>query len=153
MGEIMQCFWALLGSFAFGIVFNIRGKNNIYAALGGLFGWVVYLLVGKISTSTITQFFIAALAISVYAEFMAIWRKTPVTVFIISAMIPLVPGGTIFYTMQELIMGNYMESYKLGIYTIAIAGSMAMGILIASFAVQTMRYTINHILDRGSIRN
>lgn len=147
MEEAMQCLWAFTGSYAFGVIFNIRGKNNIYAALGGLFAWVMYLFMGNFSQSTITQFFTAAIAISFYAEFMAIWRKAPVTVFIISGMIPLVPGGTIFETMQELIMGNYMKSYQLGIYTIAIAGSIAMGILIASFVVQTARYAINRILD------
>ncbi|MFW5651837.1 MAG: threonine/serine exporter family protein [Acetivibrio ethanolgignens] len=147
MEGMMQCFWAFAGSLAFGVVFNIRGKNSIFAALGGLFAWVVYLLMGELSQNTITQFFAAAMAISFYAEFMAIWRKTPVTVFIISGMIPLVPGGTIFYTMRELIMGNDTESYQLGIYTIAIAGSIAMGILIASFVVQTVRYAINQILD------
>lgn len=147
MEGVMQCFWAFTGSLAFGVIFNIRGKNNIFAGLGGLFAWVVYLLAGEFSVNMLTQFFAAAIAISFYAEVMAIWRKTPVTVFIVSGMIPLVPGGTIFYTMRELIMGNYTESYQLGIDTIAIAGSIAMGILIASFAVQTVRYAINQILD------
>lgn len=148
MEEIMQCVWAFTGSLAFGVMFNIRGKNSIYAALGGLFAWIVYLITGNFTKTVLVQFFVAAIAISVYSECMAIWRKVPVTVFIISGMIPLVPGGSIFYTMQELIMGNYTQSYKLGIYTLAIAGSIAMGILIASFAVQTVRYSLNRFLDR-----
>lgn len=148
MTELMQCFWAFTGSFAFGLMFNIRGKNNVYAALGGVFGWMIYLITGNFTENVLVQFFAAAIAISIYAECMAIWRKTPVTVFIISGMIPLVPGGTIFYTMQELIMGNYEKSYQLGVHTIAIAGSIAMGILIASFSIQTLRYGLNRFLSQ-----
>lgn len=148
MKEVMQCFWAFTGSFAFGLLFNIRGKNNVYAALGGLFGWLIYLFTGNFTETVLVQFFTAAIVISIYAECMAIWRKTPVTVFIIPGMIPLVPGGAIFYTMQELIMGNYEKSYQMGVHTIAIAGSIAMGILIASFSIHTLRYGLNRYLNR-----
>lgn len=148
MKELAQCLWAFTGTYALGILFNIRGKNSFYAAFGGMFGWAVYLFSGHFVSSSLVQFFTASIAISIYAECMAIWRKTPVTVFIISGMIPLVPGGTIFYTMQELIMGNTAGFFKLGIYTIAIAGSIAMGILSASFVVKTLRYGINCFLNR-----
>lgn len=149
MEGIMQCFWAFTGSLAFGVIFNIRGKNSIYAALGGLSAWGVYLFTRNFTQNMIIQFFVAAVAISVYAECMAIWRRTPVTVFLVSGMVPLVPGGTIFYTMQKLIMGEHAESYQLGISTMAIAGSIAIGILIASFAVQTTRYIINQFLEHA----
>lgn len=148
MKEVLQCLWAFTGTYALGVLFNIRGKNSIYAALGGLLGWIIYLLAGNFTETVLIQFFVASIGISIYAECMAIWRKAPVTIFIVAAMLPLVPGGTIFYTMQELIMGNYTKAYQLGIMTIAIAGSIAMGILTASFGVKAVRYAFTALFKR-----
>ena len=142
---LLQCVWAFLGSFCFGIVFNIRGKNLFYSSFGGFVGWVGYLLCGAVLPEEIVQYFVASIVISIYSEWMAVYRKTPVTVFIVLGMIPLVPGGSIFYTMQHLIMGEYQLSYKVGVYTFAIAGAIAMGILIASFLVQLFKFSITNI--------
>ncbi|MSS64805.1 threonine/serine exporter family protein [Velocimicrobium porci] len=142
---LLQCIWAFLGSLCFGIVFNIRGKNLFYSAFGGFVAWVAYLLCGIVVPEEIVQYFVASVVISIYSESMAVYRKTPVTVFIVLGMVPLVPGGSIFYTMQHLIMGEYQLSYKVGVYTFAIAGAIAMGILIASFLVQLFKFSITNI--------
>ena len=136
----MQCLWAFLGTLSFGIIFNIRGKNLIYASFGGLLAWIVYLIGMNFGVEEVMCYFYASIVISFYAELMAIYRKAPVTVFIVSGMIPLVPGGSIFYTMQALIMKNYSDFTEIGFKTFAIAGVIALGILIASFCVQMVRY-------------
>ena len=41
---IMPCVYAFFASFGFSYVFNLRGKNMFYAALGGGLSWFVYLL-------------------------------------------------------------------------------------------------------------
>lgn len=140
--KLLQCVWAFSGSFWFGIMFNIRGKNLWYASFGGFVAWVAYLLCGLVLPEEVVQYFVASVVISIYSEAMAVYRKTPVTVFIILGMVPLVPGGSIFYTMQHLIMKEYQLSYEVGAYTFAIAGSIAMGILIASFLVQLFKFSI-----------
>lgn len=142
MVELFQCVWAYIGSFCFGIIFNIRGKNLFIASFGGLLAWIAYLLCGFFVAEGIIQYFMASIVISIYSEWMAVHRKTPVTVFIVLGMVPLVPGGSIFYTMQHLIMGDYELSYQTGVYTFAIAGAIAMGILIASFLVQTFKFWV-----------
>ena len=136
----MNCLWVFLGTISFGIIFNIRGKNLMFASLGGLFSWIVCQVAKGYQVEEVQSYFLAAVVIAFYAEFMAIYRKAPVTVFLVSGMIPLVPGGSIFYTMQALIMGDYLEFVRTGITTFAIAGVIALGILIASFCVQIIRY-------------
>ena len=138
--QVMKCLWVFLGTISFGIIFNIRGKNLVFASLGGLLSWIVCETVKGYQIQEVQSYFLAAVVIAFYSEFMAIYRKAPVTVFIVSGMIPLVPGGSIFYTMHALIMGNYSEFTQKGITTFAIAGVIALGILIASFCVQIIRY-------------
>ena len=138
--EIMKCLWVFLGTISFGIIFNIRGKNLMFASLGGLFSWIVCQTAKGYQIEEVQSYFLAAVVIAFYSECMAIYRKAPVTVFIVLGMIPLVPGGSIFYTMHALIMGNYSEFVHTGVTTFSIAGVIALGILIASFCVQIVRY-------------
>ncbi len=70
---------------------------------------------------------------------MAIYRKCPATVFLVASMIPLVPGGTIYYTMESLLLGDTQRCIELGVSTFEIAGSIAMGILTSSFAVKLVK--------------
>lgn len=145
--ELMQCLWAFTGTFSFGLIFNLRGKNLIYASLGGLLAWVVYLLCRAFGMEEVMAYFVASMGISFYAEIMAIKRKTPVTVFIVLGMIPLVPGSGIFYTMQGLITKNYEMFAQKGFLTFACAGAIALGILVASFGVQIVRYFERSLKD------
>ena len=144
----MQCIWAFTGTFSFGLIFNIRGKNLFFASLGGMLAWIIYLLAKAFGAEEVMAYFVASIGISFYAEIMAIERRTPVTVFIVSGMIPLVPGGGIFYTMQGLITKNYEMFAQKGFTTFAIAGVIALGILIASFCVQIVRYFQRSFMER-----
>lgn len=140
MEFIRQCIWAWFGALGFGIIFNVRGRNLFLSALGGLISWIIFIVVGLVIREGIVQYFIAAIVIAVYSEIMAVCYTTPAVVYLIMGMIPLVPGSNIFFTMQYLIQENYAKSIEMGIYTMAIAGSISMGILLASFAVQIVKY-------------
>lgn len=139
MTEFIQCICAFFGVLGFGIIFNIRGKNLIIGALGGMLSWIVYLGAGMFFSNDIGQYFVAAMIGAFFSELLAVIRKCPVTIFLGSCLIPLVPGGKIFYTMRELIIGDMEKALNLFIYTFEISGSIAMGIFTASFLVRTVR--------------
>ncbi|MCF0149108.1 MAG: threonine/serine exporter family protein [Clostridium sp.] len=128
---------AFIAAFAFGIVFNIKGKNLFFAAICGALGWFVYKLSLFFGYSDITSLFLASLALSIYSEIFARILKTPVTTFVIAALIPLVPGGGMYYTMVEAITGDIMKSLEIGIKTIASAGALALGIILVSTLTKT----------------
>lgn len=129
---ILEVIAAFISTFAFGIVFNIKGKNLFYAALCGALGWFVYKFSLMIGVANTTSLFLASLALSTYSEVYARILKTPVTTFVIAALIPLVPGGGMYYTMVEAITGDVMKSLEIGINTMASAGSLALGIVLVS---------------------
>jgi len=58
--------------------------------------------------------------------------KTPVTVFLITGIIPLVPGGNLYYTMNYVLAKQWHLSSLYGQKTILIAIAVAAGIMIAS---------------------
>ena len=137
---LLPCAYAFFASLGFGIIFQIRGGNLWLSALGGMLGWFVYLLFDGFFMDDILQYFLAAAAVSVFSELMAIVRRAPVTVILVAAIIPLVPGGLIYQTMMSFLEGNSAAFLELGVYTFKIAGAIALGIMGTSSLIRFFRY-------------
>lgn len=129
---IIQTFVSFIASLGFGIIFNIKGKNLIFAALGGGLSWFCYLCFSRQNISDVLSFFLSSVIFSIYSEICARLLKTPVTTIVICALIPLVPGAGMYYTMYETITGNVSGAIELGLTTIANAGSLALGVIFVS---------------------
>ena len=129
---IIETLVSVIATFGFCIAFNIRGKKIFFAALGGGLSWFCYSLPKLFGLSEISSLFISAVVFSTYSEILARIFKTPVTTFVICALIPLVPGSGMYYTMREAISGNITKSLELGLNTFASAGTLALGVLFVS---------------------
>jgi len=129
---VEQTIAALVASFGFGIIFNIKGGKLIFAAIGGGLSWFCYLYLTKNGISIILSLFISSIIFSIYSEICARYLKTPVTTLIICALIPLVPGAGMYYTMYETILGNVKGAVELGLNTLASAGALALGVIFVS---------------------
>lgn len=129
---IIETIAAAFGTMGIAIIFNIRGKNLIYSAIGGGIGWLAFKILISLSVGKIGAMFIASLIISMYSEACARIFKCPVTTFVISALIPLVPGGAMYYTMYEAVQGNLDTALYMTVDTIACAGSLAFGVIVVS---------------------
>lgn len=106
---VLPCLWAFLACVGFTLVFNIHGVGKLICGFGGGLGWLVYLLAG----SSIVAAFLAAVAIGVFSEIMARLRRCPVTGYLLVALLPLVPGGGIYYAMSycvaEIQTGSWLS--------------------------------------------
>lgn len=129
---ITQSVFAFFATLGFGILFNIKGKKLFYAGFGGGLSWFISLICQDFGFNINASFFISSIIFSLYSEIMARVLRTPVTTLIICALIPLVPGGGMYYTMYEAINGNILESITIGLNTLSSAGSLALGILFVS---------------------
>ncbi|MGN0144218.1 MAG: threonine/serine exporter family protein [Clostridium sp.] len=126
---IIQILVSFIASLGFGIIFNIKGKNLLFAAIGGSLGWFMYLLFTEFNISKFFSLFLSSLIFSTYSEICARLLKTPATTLIICALIPLVPGAGMYYTMYETIVGNVSGAIELGFNTLGEAGSLALGVI------------------------
>lgn len=132
MHLLLECFYAFASSVAFGIVFNLRGKTLIIAGLDGALGWLIYAGLAGVFGSDIPQYFLATIGLALYAEIAARIFKAPTIVYLAAALIPLVPGGGIYYTMEYCVGGDIDMALSTGLHTLGIAGALAMGIIIVS---------------------
>ena len=117
--EIIQILAGFVGSIGFAILFNIRGKSLIATAIGGLFSWLLFVILSKYIKNEPFVYFIIACVISTYAEIMARVLKTPTSAFITTSLIPLIPGGSLYYTMVHAFEGDLHAFLPKAIYIVA----------------------------------
>lgn len=124
---------AALGSLSFAMFFGVRSRKLWFSALGGALNWGLYLLAMKeMGLPETMAYALGAAAGTLYAEILARIIKTPVTVFVITSVIPMVPGGALYYTMLGLLQGDKATFVERGLYTLSAAGAMALGIFAAT---------------------
>lgn len=133
---LIQLIMSMLAALSFAIIFNVHGKKLIIIFFGGALNWGAYLLTVYLTDSRIMGFFIATVATTLLAEVSARIIKTPVIVLLVPTLIPLLPGGDLFYTMQHLLFGR-MENFAFyGQQVLTEAAAMAFGILLVTTVVQ-----------------
>ena len=130
--EIVQIITGALGSIGFAILFNIRGKRLVAAAVGGLISWLLFVVLNEYISSEPVCYFLVALAISAYSDVLARVLKTPTTTFITTALIPLIPGGSLYYTMAYAFHGDLETFLQKAIYTLQLASALALGIIVST---------------------
>ena len=125
---ILQLAAAFLGALGFSLLFGLQKRHLFLAALGGMMSWGVRLLVHAFVPIS----FLSDLAASVFAvafsELMAHWRKCPSTLFVVPAIIPLVPGSSLYYAMSYAVRNDLTTAHQYGQETLISALAIAAGI-------------------------
>ena len=127
--EALFCF---IGCAGFTVLFNIHGKGSILCAIGGMFTWIVYRFAYKLTNDNLASYFWATVFSALYAEIMARIRKYPAISYLVISAFPLIPGAGVYHTMKYAMAGDLTAFTQTGMQTLAIAGIMAVGILLIS---------------------
>ncbi len=145
---LFQGIFSFLASLGFGILVQVRGKNLLFSALGGMLGWLVYTGLASFIPDDIIRYFIASVVISHYAQQMAHYRRAPALVFLAIAFIPLVPGYAAYQTMVGLLLSDIPQFTQAAIYTFKVVMAIATGFLISSNVLHPVRW-VGHKTGRG----
>ena len=147
MNELfVKCLWegflgAGLATMGFGVLFNVRSKNLLLAALTGAAGGVVYIALSSLKWPEGLANFMAAMVIGTLGEIFARKCRTTVTTFTAPALIPLVPGGTAYEMMVQFATGEIATGITKLISMLSISGMLAMGILVVSTLTRFFFYS------------
>ncbi|MBQ9967166.1 MAG: threonine/serine exporter family protein [Oscillospiraceae bacterium] len=129
MNDMIQILMGMLGAFGFSILFNMRGWKLLLAALGGGLSWALYLVLEPLFPGEFTRYFISAFFVAVYAEVLARLLKTPATTFLISCIIPHIPGGALYHTMRYALLKEWAACFQQAFHTVMLALGLALGIV------------------------
>lgn len=127
--DLIQIITGFLGSLGFSMLFNIRGTKLVVASLGGLISWSVFLALAPLFPSETLRYFISAATVTLYAEVFARIMKTPTTTFLVPSLIPLIPGGSLYYTMNYALNKQWGLFAQKALYTLQLALALAVGII------------------------
>ena len=133
IAELLPCLIACLG---FAVLFNIHGPGVILCVLGGVLTWAVYRICLQLGTGEVPAYFWGCVIASAYSEIMARIRKYPAISYLLVSVFPLLPGAGVYYTMNYAVRGQTDLFAQTGMNTAAIAGAMAVGILLVSTTVR-----------------
>lgn len=140
---IIQLITAFIGAFGFSLLFGLRRRYLLAASFGGLLAWAVYLLARLWLRGGFLPDLLAAAVSVLYAELLAHLLKSPATLFLAPAIIPLVPGGSLYYAMSYAVRGEMNLARYYGMSTLKAALAIAAGIsfVLACRELQTRRTT------------
>lgn len=130
-----QTITAALGSLAFGIVYKVKNKRLPVVAAGGGIGWFLYSIIFCRWESILVSNMAASVFATLYSEVMARKLKAPVVVFLLPCLIPLVPGGGLYYTMSYAVLKEMQQCYMYLSNTAEAAIGIAAGVIVASVLV------------------
>ena len=108
---MMLALWKIvlagLGTLGFALYYHVRPRHIPMAALGGAIAQLCCALVDHAGGGLLLSSLVAALAICVWSETMARVLRAPANVFLIPGVVPLLPGGKLYYAMSGLIQSDH----------------------------------------------
>ena len=118
---------AFIGTVAFGYLFGIPAAYYLYCGLCGSVAWGVYIL--PFWSSDVVASFFASLVAAFLARLFAVWKRCPVTIFLISGLIPLVPGVGLYWTFYYLVTNQLEQMSSTGLTAVKSACTIVVGIV------------------------
>ena len=119
---------AFVGTIAFSVLYQVPSKYYKYCGFTGMVGWMcLHLCSGVIQRPFAT--FLATLLVVLCSRIFAVWRKCPITVFLISGIFPLVPGAAVYYTAYNIVMNDLNLALSSGIHALKTAFAIVLGIV------------------------
>lgn len=131
---------AAIGTAGYCLNVNIKRNKILYGCVGGVLSTFLYCALAEAGLSLLLQNLIPAAVVTFYAEVLARIVKAPATVFLIPSIIPLVPGGRLYYTMRAIVDGEGNDARVYAMETLVIALGIAVGIVVVSLIF----YHISH---------
>lgn len=154
MESINQLILAFLGSAGFSMLFKLRKALFVPACIGGMFCWGVYLIGANLIWEGI---FVPTLAASAFAAFyseqLAMKLKVPATILFIPAVVPLIPGSCLYYTMSYAVRKEWEQAGAYWSLTIQYALGIAIGMSLVYAIYQMRRNVHDYFFDKQSERS
>lgn len=138
MNVLIQCLAAMFASAAFGWLLRQPRQTMVYTSLIGVNGYVIYLLMDQ----TAMAYFVAALAVGLLCELTARITQMATTLFLVSAIIPLVPGLGLYRAMMYIAQEDFQRALSTGVETVTGIGAIALALTLATTFFSNIRIPV-----------
>lgn len=139
---ISQLITSFISSALFGFVFNAPKRLLLQCGTAGMACWMVYIIGIRLDLDIIPATLIAATLVTIISQWFAKLYKTPIIVFNVPGIIPLVPGGIAYDAMKNVVLNQYDTAVQLAVKAFMISGSIAIGLVLSEVINQVIRRSI-----------
>jgi uncharacterized membrane protein YjjB (DUF3815 family) len=123
---------AAVSAFCFGILYQeSRATALAAAALAGA-GWAASALLSAVPHLAVLPVFLGSLVVGGGAEMLAVIRREPVTLLVVPAIIPFVPGYEAYQSMVAFIQNEFVIGLERGLGALLTASAIAVGLAVSS---------------------
>ena len=131
---MIQIAVAFIGSLGFAVFLKMKGKQDLMSGVGGGLTWALFLALQNYMGGLFLPNLLASVFVGIYAEIMARVNRAPATIFLTTGAVPLIPGGSLYYTMLGLVSNDELMFAENGSKAAIIALAIALGFVIVAIA-------------------
>ncbi|MDO4977410.1 MAG: threonine/serine exporter family protein [Eubacteriales bacterium] len=139
--QLVSCTTACVG---FAYMFKIRGRQVVYAGIGAFLSWAVYALAYGLIPSQFAATVAGAFFVGIYAFVVSRLIKSPSTIFLTAAVVPLLPGPHLYFLMEGCIDNHFYVTYAETRILIEVSLAIAFGFILVDVLIRI----IMHLLDK-----
>lgn len=136
MTWLVQAILSFLAASGFGIIFNAPRKMLFYCGFVGMTGWLIYSASNHLMGDPVQSSFLGAFAVALVAHIFAKLFRTPMIIFSVAGIIPLVPGGMAYNAMRHIVENDYITAISFASRAFMVSGAVAMGLVFAEVIIQ-----------------
>ena len=130
---LLQAVGTFGGTLGYAILLNAPMRTVLPASLTGLLGYVVYeAMINLFAQGVIFSYFLATVIVAVICEVAARMMRMPSTIFLLTALVPLVPGYTFYCAMLAMVENNGFQAAAFGLEAVQIVAAIAVGAAVTS---------------------
>lgn len=144
MTIIEQLITSFIASASFVIIFNGQKRDIIKSGLVGMLGWIIYFSMTDYGIDSVPATLAASAFVSVISQLFSKKYKTPVIIFNVAGIIPLVPGGMAFNAMRNFVENDYNTAISIAAKALMLSGAIALGLIFSE--------VVNHLIKKYKLR-
>lgn len=136
---VEQLVTSFIAAAGFGVLFNAPKRSLIQCGFIGMLGWLLYVSLVSQAIDTVPATLAAAFLVAILSQVCAKIFKTPIIVFNVSGIIPLVPGGLAYDSMRSFVENDYNLAIQIAAKVFLISGAIAIGLVFSEVINQIIK--------------
>ncbi|MEC3885516.1 threonine/serine exporter family protein [Halobacillus sp. HZG1] len=130
---------SFFASAAFGIIYQAPRNTLVKCGLVGMVGWMIYAFLVWKEVDTVPATLIASFVIALVSQTLARRFKTPMIIFSVPGIIPLVPGSLAYDAMRNFVQNDYSAAISIAAKAFMISGAIAFGLVFSEVLNQIIK--------------
>ena len=126
----MRSIMAGIGMTAFAILFRVAKQHFIDCTILGFISWFLFLTLSSLQSNVMLSIFISGFIIAIASRILAVKRKCPAIVFLMTSLFPLLPGLSFYRSIYYMLMGQETIAISFAKESFLIAFTIAISIVI-----------------------